>query len=120
MTDETKYKSLDPTVHIAIAPPDWTVKEVLLALQLDPFQSRVSKYPIRLTHPRTRTQKVLKEYTEDILDDSRLAIQAQDSIVFVSRLTNSAVGTIFKPMKVFHLNELDQIFEERDGRRQKD
>jgi hypothetical protein len=110
-----KKESSDPTVHIAKAPPDWTVQEVLLALQLDPFQSRVSKHPIRLMHPRTGRQKVLKEYTEDILDDSRLAIQAQDSIIFVSRLTNSTIGTIFKAMNVFSLSEIDKIFGTQDG-----
>lgn len=110
---DKKISPSDPTVHIAKAPPDWTVQEVLLALQLDPFQSRVSKYPIRLTHPRTGKQKVLKEYVETFLTASRLAVQAEDSIVFISRLTNNSIGTIFKAITVVPISELDQMFKEK-------
>jgi len=84
-----KKKQGAPLVNVALAPQNIETQKIILALRLDPYQSRSSRYPIKLTHPRTRKQAYLKDYAEDILGDSRLAIQTRESFVFVSIVTNS-------------------------------
>jgi hypothetical protein len=96
------------TFFKALAPKTWTTKEVISCLVHDPYQTRISKFSIPLTHPRTNQCKPLSEFVEDLIGDSRFAIETKDNFIFISMITNSATGRIFLPTKVFPKNILDK------------
>ena len=73
---------------------------IVEALRWDPFQSRVSPKPILLQNPRTLVKKPLSEYVEDIIGDSRFAIETETDLVFVGMAKNSAFGRIFIPIAI--------------------
>jgi len=85
---------------IAKAPVGWTAKKVILNLSLDQYQTRLSNYPIMLRNPKTGQSKVLSEYVDEILGDSRFAIETEDALVFISRVKNSSMGSVFIPTYV--------------------
>lgn len=92
-------------VIIAKAPVGWTTREVLTALKLDPYQMRVSQHPIILKNPKTGVTKFLSEYVDEIINDSRFAIETEDALVFVSRVKNSSLGNVFIPTYVMPRSE---------------
>ena len=89
-----------------LAPKEWTTKQIKAYLKLDPYQNRVSKYVIPLTHPRTGRTLPLKEFSEEIIGDSRLAIETNDSFIFVSRVKGDTLGTLFFITKILSKEEL--------------
>ena len=96
-------------VLIGLAPRGWTARRVAQALRTDPFQTRTSLDPIILTHPRTGKQKVLSEFVEDLVGDQRFGIETQDAVILVSRLQNSAIGTVYVPVGVIHVKESAEL-----------
>ena len=114
MNEKTEKKI---KVLIGIAPKGTKVRDIIFTLGLDPYQSRVSQHPIILTHPRKGTSKVLSEYVEDLLGDSRFAVETDDGLVFISRVVNSALGEVFIPTAVAQGKEvklLGQTFSKQD------
>lgn len=103
MQDGTPAKStgspVEATIQTALAPKGWSARQVVACLSMDPYQLRVSRYPIPLTHPRTGVQAPLAEYTERYLESSRFAIETSDALVFISRLFLGE-EQIFKPTKI--------------------
>lgn len=97
-----------------LAPRGWTSTKVTQYLRMDPYQTRVSKYLIPLTHPRLGKTRPLKEFVEDMISDSRFAIETEDALVFISRVKNSALGTIFIPVKAIPKKALKQ--KEKEGK----
>ncbi len=85
---------------IALAPHGYKIRDVLRHLRADPYQTRVSIDPILLTHPRKLIQRVISEYVDDLIGDSRFAIEAEDGLVYISRLRNSSLGSVFLPVAV--------------------
>lgn len=100
-------------VYRTLAPKGWSCNRVTGYLRMDPYQTRVSRHLIPLTHPRTGKTLPLKEFVQDMIGDSRFAIEAEDGLVFISRITNSAVGSIFIPVKVLSKETLKQ--KEKEG-----
>lgn len=94
---------------IGIAPKDWKVKDVITALRMDPYQTRVSSNPIILTHPRKKVSKYLSEYVEDLLGDSRFAVETTNGMVFISRVTNSALGAVYVPTAILQGEEITSL-----------
>lgn len=87
--------SEDINVYRVLAPAGWSANRVKGYLHADPYQTRVSRNMIPLTHPRTGKTLPLKEFVADMIGDSRFAIETEDALVFVSRVQNSAIGTVF-------------------------
>ena len=85
----------DINVYRALAPKGWSANRVKGYLNADPYQTRVSRNPIPLSNPRTGRTLPLKEFVEDMIGDSRFAIETEDGLVFISRVQNSAIGTVF-------------------------
>lgn len=100
-------------VYRVLAPKGWTSARVNGYLHADPYQSRVSRNMIPLTHPRTGKTLPLKEFVMDMIGDSRFAIETEDALVFVSRVQNSAIGTVFISAATLPKDVLKQ--KEKDG-----
>jgi hypothetical protein len=90
----------DTDFQFAQAPYKWTAKQVVKAIQSDPMQTRVSMNPVFVRHPTLHKTKPLAEYVEEFVTAPRFAIETDDAFVFISRLQNSSVGTIFKAVAV--------------------
>jgi hypothetical protein len=95
-------------VYRVLAPKGWTANRVTGYLRVDPYQMRTSRYLIPLTHPRTGKTLPLKEFVDDMIGDSRFCIETTDAFVFVSRVQNSAFGTIFIPVAQLPKDVLDK------------
>jgi len=100
--------SEDINVYIVLAPKGWSCNRVIGYLRMDPYQTRVSRHLIPLTHSRTGKTLPLKEFVQDIIGDSRFAIEAEDGLIFISRMQNSAFGTIFIPVRTYPKEILKQ------------
>jgi hypothetical protein len=96
------------SVYRVLAPRGWSCSRVTGYLRVDPYQTRVSRHLVPLTHPRTGKTLPLKEFVQDIIGDSRFAIEATDGLVFVSRIQNSAFGSVFIPVKTLPKDVLDR------------
>lgn len=105
--------SEDINVYKVLAPKGWSSNRVKGYLHADPYQTRVSRHLIPLTHPRTGKTLPLKEFVEDMIGDSRFAIETEDALVFISRVQNSAVGTVFIAVATLPKEVLKQ--KEKDG-----
>ena len=105
--------SEEVSVYRVLAPTGWDSKRVVGYLRADPYQTRVSRNHIPLTHPRTGKTLPLKECVQDMIGDSRFAIETTDALVFISRLQNSVLGTIFIPTAVLSKEVLKQ--KEKEG-----
>lgn len=103
----------DIDVYRVLAPKGWTSNLVKAYLHADPYQTRVSRNLIPLTHPRTGKTLPLKEFVQDMIGDSRFAIEAEDALIFVSRVQNSAIGTVFIAVATLPKKVLKQ--KEKDG-----
>jgi len=99
MTDRDT-SSLDELMKAprCLAPNGWTAKMLAAALRKDPYQSRLSISPIVLRHPVTGKSGVMGEFVDDTVGEERVAVETDDAIVFIARLTNSALGTVFVPI----------------------
>jgi hypothetical protein len=98
----------ETNVYRVLAPKGWDSNRVIQHLRMDPYQTRVSKYLIPLTHPRTGRCLPLKEFVEDMIGDSRFAIESINALVFISRVKNSIFGTVFIPAAVVPKNALER------------
>ena len=94
-------------VLIGLPDRDLTKKDILRMLQLDPYQTIVSRYPIYLTHPRTGKRRVMSEFVDELLGDSRFAIEIGEEFIFISRTRNSALGSVFLPTFITSKKVLD-------------
>lgn len=101
-------------VYKVLAPKGWDSNRIVGYLRIDPYQTRVSRNLIPLTHPRTGKTLPLKEFVQDMIGDSRFAIETTDALVFISRLQNSVLGTIFIPAAILSKEVLLQ--KEKEGK----
>lgn len=104
----------DINVYRVLAPKGWSSARVNGYLKADPYQSRTSRNMIPLTHPRTGKTLPLKEFVADMIGDSRFAIEAEDALIFVSRVQNSAIGTVFISVTTLPKDVLKQ--KEKEGK----
>jgi hypothetical protein len=89
---------------------EWTKDFILEYLKRDPFQTRTSMYPIPLSHPMNGTLKVISEFADEIIGDSRFAIETRNYIIFISRVrTNVNEPYMYFPTKVLSFNQLKQM-----------
>lgn len=95
------------SVQIALAPKGWTAKDVVRTLQRDPYQTRTSigGEKIFLKHPVKGRSALLSEYVEEYIHLPRFAIETDDALVFISKMTNSAMGNIFLAHSVISKEE---------------
>ncbi len=105
-------KADEVSVYKVLAPTGWTSARVTGYLKIDPYQSRVSKYMIPLTHSRTGRTLPLKEFAMELIGDARFAIEATDGLVFISRIQNSAIGTVFIAVKTISKDVLRRLEKE--------
>ncbi len=102
---------LPPDINVmrVLAPRGWDSKSILLHLKMDPYQSRVSKFVIPLTHPRTGKMRPLKEFVEDLVGDMRFAIETTDGLVFISWVRNSSMGDVYIASTVLPFDAIEVV-----------
>jgi len=93
-------------VFFAQVPDNWTTKIVLICLKTDPYQTRFSSRTIPLMSKTSQVQKPLSEFVNDVIGDSRFAIETKTDFVFISRVKNSVLGDVFFVSKVLSKEEL--------------
>jgi hypothetical protein len=96
------------TFFRALAPKEYTTSQIVEILRKDPYQTRFSFHPINLKHPRTGVVKPLSEFIEDVVGDSRFAIETENDLIFVSRIMITENYAGFFPVKVLSKKLFDK------------